>query len=211
MHARRIACLILGVWLGGSILIALIATQNFRSVNRILESPSSEVGDAVSRLGGVEAARLFLRHHVGEQNRFFFEHWEYVQIALGVGLFLLLLFGTHERKISLALSLAILAIPIATSFLLTPSIIALGRELDFVPQGEGLAHIRNQFRARHIAYSSVELVKLGLSVLLTVLLIRANGRRLHHPLDYDSTPRDRSASSIRESNSVRETSIRSSR
>ena len=39
MHFRRFACLLLGAWLAGILVMAMIATQNFRTVDRILLEP----------------------------------------------------------------------------------------------------------------------------------------------------------------------------
>src|SRR5215831_6530704 len=99
MHSRRLACLILGLWLAGGMFMAWVATENFRSVDRLMDSPNP-MASLEFRTLGPQASRLLLRYAASEQNRYFFETWETVQILLGVLFFFFLLFGTHEDKLS---------------------------------------------------------------------------------------------------------------
>lgn len=188
MHVSRIVCLLLGAWIGGSLFMSAVATQNFQSVNRTLESEEPEVQKAVGQLGGSEAARVFLRYHVGEQNRFYFVAWEYTQIALGGALLLVLVFGTHDRKWAIAISVLMLALVFVMRFSVTPSITALSRELDFLPAAAD-SPIRNQFRAWHTAYAAIEMTKLAAGILVAILFISASGsrraaKRTHDDLEY---------------------------
>ncbi len=176
MHVSRIACLLLGAWIGGSLFMSAVATQNFQSVTRTLGQAEPEVAEAVKLLGGPDAARVFLRYHVGEQNRFYFEAWEWVQIGVGCILFTLLLFGSHERKRVIALSVLMLALVLVMRVWVTPSITALSREMDFMPAARE-SPIRSQFRAWHTAYAVIEMVKLGTGLLVGILLVTGNGRR----------------------------------
>lgn len=182
MHVSRIACLMLGAWIGGSMFMSAVATQNFRSVERVLVSEEPGSQEAVNLLGGPDAARTFLRHHVGEQNRFYFVAWEYVQLGLGLALALLLLFGSHQRKRAIAVSVLMLAIVCAMRFSVSPAITSLGRELDFLPAAQA-ALIRNQFRAWHSAYAALEVTKLVFGAILAVILVAGNGYRRRLPAD----------------------------
>lgn len=182
MHVSRIACLMLGAWLAGSMFMSAVATQNFRSVDRTIERGEAETQQAIQLLGGPEAARVFLRHHVGEQNRFYFQAWEYVQLALGLALFLLLLFGSHQRKRVIATCALMLALVAVMRYSVTPSITALGRELDFLPAAQQ-SPIRNQFRAWHSAYAALEATKLLLGAAVAVMLVAGNGSRRRYAED----------------------------
>src|SRR5262249_53865574 len=84
MQTRYIACWLLGAWIAGSLFMIMVATQNFRSVDRLLAAP----GDATTQVAkmGHGEARTFLRYQVSEQNRWYFETWEKVQLALGIAL-----------------------------------------------------------------------------------------------------------------------------
>ena len=61
MHFHRLAALLLGAWLGGSVFMDMVATQNFRSVDRLLSAPPMQVAERIQVLGGHDAARVFLR------------------------------------------------------------------------------------------------------------------------------------------------------
>ena len=123
--------MLLGAWLAGSAFMSIVASQNFRSVDRLMNHSAPEVRSAVQALGGIESARLLLRHHVSEQNRWYYDSWEIVQLIGGLALFLLLLFGTLETKFTLLLPLMMIACVAVCHFVLTPEITTLGRLLDF--------------------------------------------------------------------------------
>src|SRR5436190_14977206 len=104
MHFRRFTCFLLGVWLGGIIMMSVVATQNFRTVDSILLDPSPGASPQLKTLGH-STARMLLRWQAGEQNRRLFEMWETGQIALAMAVLFVLLFGSTEGKYALALSL----------------------------------------------------------------------------------------------------------
>ena len=160
----------------------MVATQNFHSVDRLLAAPSPQAEERIQKMGGREAARVFLRYQVAEQNRWYFETWECVQIGLGLALFFVLLFGSLPDKLFLLLTLLMLAIVLVMRFFLTPEITQLGRVIDFVAPGVSAAD-RTRFWTFHGAYSASELVKIGLGLVLMVLLVRR--RRRSHPAEID--------------------------
>src|SRR5689334_13835082 len=43
MHFRRFAALLLGAWLAGCVFMDMVATQNFRSVDRMLAAPRAQI------------------------------------------------------------------------------------------------------------------------------------------------------------------------
>jgi len=149
----------------------MVATQNFRSVERLLAAPSPQLAERVKAMGGHDAARVLLRHQVAEQNRWYFETWEQVQIAMGVALLSMLLFGMARDGWLLGFTLMMLAIVLVAHFSLTPEITRLGRAIDFVPPGTS-SDDRARFWIFHGAYSASELIKLGIGVVLAVLLVR---------------------------------------
>lgn len=175
MHFRRLACFLLGAWIGGSLFMAFVATQNFRSVDRLLVAPSPSAAQHIQVLGH-DAARTFLRYQVSEQNRWYFETWEGFQLGLGLALFFLLLFGTDTGKIPLLLSLLMIVSVGVARFYLTPQIVHLGRLIDFVPADTGSPE-RSQFWTLHTEYSVLELVKWGLGFSLAAKLILRSRRK----------------------------------
>src|SRR6476646_9426198 len=82
MKIQHLTCALLGAWIAGSLFMIMVATQNFRSVDRLLAAPG-RAGAQVEKMGHAEA-RTFLRFQVSEQNRWYFETWENIQLALGL-------------------------------------------------------------------------------------------------------------------------------
>jgi hypothetical protein len=160
---RRFACLIAGAWLAASLFMAYVATQNFASVDRLLAQPAAQAGEHIRTLGA-ENARALLRYQVSEQNRWYFEHWETMQLALAL-VFLATLAGSGTRGWVLLAAALMLAIVVGQKFYLTPQIVSLGRLIDFVPIAPQTPE-RARFWSLHGAYSSTEVLKwlLGLAV-----------------------------------------------
>lgn len=158
-----------------------VAIFNFRSVDAVLEESngrtnSSTTQDMVKRLGGRGEANLFLRHHVAEQNRFYFENWGWVQIALGLALFGVLLFGSGGGKVAMGLTLVMVALVATAQFFVLPPIIGLGREVDFVPRDVPNL-LRDQLKTWHTTYSALEIGKLLIGLGLAVNLVVSRQRR----------------------------------
>ena len=153
----------------------MVAIQNFRSVDRLLDAPPPQLAERIASMGGHDGARVLLRHQVAEQNRWYFETWEQIQIALGTVLFVVLVFGAGRDRWMLVTTLAMLGIVLIMHFFLTPEITRLGRAIDFVPPGADSGD-RAHFWRLHGAYSGSELIKLALGIVLAALLVRRRKR-----------------------------------
>jgi hypothetical protein len=162
MKIPYFTCWLLGGWIAGSLFMILVATQNFRSVDRLLSAPAGAAAQ-IERMGRDEA-RAFLRYQVSEQNRWYFETWEKIQLALGLALLAVTL---RQGRLSLALATVMFALLLAQRFWITPEIVRIGRLIDFAPQ----APERQTFWMFHNAYSAVELAKLALGIFLSGRLI----------------------------------------
>jgi hypothetical protein len=180
MHFRRLACFLLGTWLAGGLFMATVATQNFRSVDRLLAKPAPPARQQVDKLGR-DSARSLLRYQVSEQNRLYFETWGLVESAIGLVLLLVLLFGSTEATFTLLLALLMLLIALLQRFVLTPEIVILGRVIDFVPAAQPSPE-RSHFWMLHATYSSIEVLKWGLGFVLTGRLLF---RRKHKADDFE--------------------------
>lgn len=179
MQFHRLAAFILGLWLGASILMDLVATQNFRSVNRVLSGSDLRFVEATKSAGGKEPTRLLLRYFAGETNRFLFENFEWSELLLGIVLLLVLLFSRSYQKLSMALCLGMLILVALQRFYLTPAITELGRALDF----GGIQ--TDRFKAVHSLYGGVELTKLALGLGMGVrLLIRRSADKKAFARDF---------------------------
>ena len=186
MHFRRLACLLLGGWLAGGFFMATVATQNFRSVDRLLAKPALPARLQVEKLGH-DAARTLLRYQVSEQNRFYFETWGIVEIAAGFALLMVLLLGSTESNLTLLLALLMLVIALLQRLVITPQIVILGRLIDFVPVAE-LSPERSRFWMLHGAYSGMEVVKWGLGLVLASRLLFRRTRRIKKVDDAEIAP-----------------------
>ena len=174
IHYRRLSALLLGAWLGASILTDIAVTQNFQTVDRFLEAPGNQVTSVDLNAIGHARERIILRRNAGEENNWIFLNWERVEFAIGAGLFLLLLFGERRlgerhRKSMLALSLVPLAIVAAEHFLLTSRITELGRIVDGLPATDSRY---KTFWTLHGLYSGLDILKMlamfGLAALLAI-------------------------------------------
>ena len=155
------------------ILTDCIAIQNFQSVNRFLADPGLAAIQDIHTLGP-DKTRVLLRHLAGEQNRFYFEQWEWVQLALGTSLLLLLVFGNRPPKVAILLTLIMLLIVLVQRAGLTPQITRLGRVLDYIPPATSSPD-RTLFWTLHNAYSAMEIAKLALGFFVAgSLMVRRN-------------------------------------
>ena len=111
--------------MAGSLFMILVATQNFRSVDRLLAAPGG-AAQRIEQMGSAEA-RTFLRYQVSEQNRWYFETWEKAQLVLGGVLLAVVWTGLRERRIFGVMAAAMFALLLVERFYLTPEIVRLGR------------------------------------------------------------------------------------
>lgn len=178
MHTRRFSMLILGVWIGLSIAMVFVAIHNFSGVDRLLEAPASQAAKTMAPLGH-DSARMLLRYQASELNRYYFETFGDVQIALAILFTVSLLFATNGNKPTLVLCGLIFLVVLFQRYWLTPEITYLGRLIDFVSR-EAPSQERARFWSFHNAFSALEMVKLGLlAVIGGRMLVRTDraGRR----------------------------------
>ena len=99
---RRLAALLLGAWLGASVLADVAVTQNFQTVDRFLQKPGSVSTLTALRDIPRDRERFLLRRNAAEENNWIFLNWERVELILGALLFLLLLFGERPQRLLMA-------------------------------------------------------------------------------------------------------------
>jgi hypothetical protein len=163
--------LLMGAWMMGSIVVAFVATQNFRTVDRVLSAPAE--ADLWRKLDGKisrEDARMILRHLASEMNRFYFRAWEGAQLLLGGLVLILLIRSDRSDVLTGSLVVALLVIVGVFILFLTPQIVALGRRLDFVSRTPPPPEYARFWRF-HITYTALEVVKLLLGGAVVVRLL----------------------------------------
>ena len=171
----RIAILLLGAWICGTVLMAVVATLNFRTVDRILTRTGAEASPTFEEIPE-KARRPALRHLASELNRLFFGAWGIAQLVLGGGVLALLFFQTPRGMTNIVLAGVLVALVLIAAAFLTPSMVAVGRQIEFLPRDNPPPHLAQQlatFGKLHAAYSSLDLLKLVLAVFLSVRLIRS--------------------------------------
>lgn len=183
MHFRRLACVLIGAWLGVSLFMAMVATQNFRSVDRLLQSPAPAAAQHINAMGQ-DAARAFLRYQVSEQNRWYFETWESIQIGLAVATLLVVLLAAASDRVALVTVFLMFAAVVVQKVVLTPNIVTLGRAIDFLAPDAPSAE-RTRFWLFHSAYSATEVAKWMLSLLLAAKFIFRSRRSGHTRREVD--------------------------
>jgi len=169
--------LIAGIWLGLTLAMLFVATENFRGVDRLLEAPAKEAAAAMQKLpAGMQ--RQLLRYQASEMNRYLFDWYGIAQIWLAAILLLNLLFATNGNKVALGLGAVLLALVVVERAVLFPEITYLGRLLDFVPRDLD-SPVRSRFWSFHKYFTGLEIAKLLLlgSVVVKTLVRREIRRR----------------------------------
>lgn len=180
---RRLAALLLGIWLGASVLTDIAVTQNFSTVDRFLAAPGDAATAATLNQLGRPQLRAILRRNAAEENNFLFTNFEWAELGMGFALFLILLFGDRPQKLMLGLSLAMFVIVAAERFLLTPQIVDLGRVIDTLPKTDPRY---NTFWMLHGAYSGLDILKMLLGAALAFRLsVRPAPDKDHFAKEYD--------------------------
>ena len=134
MHARRLACFLLGLWLAGGLFMAWVATQNFREVDRLLSRDNPAATLRLKPLGA--EARMTMRYQASEMNRWLFANWERAQLVFGTLFFFLMLFGSRENKFVLAGVLLLLLLMLLQRFVITPELVG-ARQADRLRAARG--------------------------------------------------------------------------
>lgn len=166
-----------------------LAVTNFKIVDQLLERPTSSLAAKQFQSMGYTQARLMMRHQAGEVNRYFFETWGWVQALMGAVVVGLLVFEVRSRWLRWMLGVAgaMLLLVLINQVVVTPTIVGVGRILDFNGPDKMLAE-RARFDSFHRAYSTLEIVKLVLGVGLLVMLSMHQGRRRRTGLDTIDEP-----------------------
>jgi hypothetical protein len=160
----------MGVWLTGTVAMAVVATENFYTIDRLLEGRANPVFAADIDKFGRDATREVLRYLSSELNRLYFQLWNVVQLAVGIlALWLVVkLPGANKPKWWIV---CMLAIVLFLTVLITPFILSVGRSIDFVPRDPPPAGLRT-FGLLHATYTVLDGIMLILGIVATVSLVK---------------------------------------
>ena len=148
---RRIAALVIGIWLGAGVFADIAVTQNFTTVDRFLATRTADTARA--------SERVLLRRNAGEENNFLFANWEITELFIGATLILLV---RRTGNLMPALAAAMLAIVAVQHFWLSPEITELGRQ----------DPVTARFWTLHGIYSGIEILKLAIGAGLALVTQR---------------------------------------
>ena len=175
MHARRLACFILGMWLAAGIAIAWLEREDFQTIQDVLSQPDPAVAERVKVLGAHETY-LLMGHVAAEQRQRTIRSWEDLQLVLGLGFFFFLLFGTREGKLSLAIALLLVGLVMLERLLLTPEALSLARIAGFAHNRAASAEEvrRTVLSSTHAGFEFAKWILEA--ALAAVLVVRRGGR-----------------------------------
>jgi hypothetical protein len=163
----------MGAWVAGTLIVFVIATQNFYTVDRLLTDSANAAFRAQVDSLGTARGRELLRYLSSELNRLYFQLWNGAQLALGV--VVLWLPGRSRQHVrSRNGVLVMVALVSVMTLWLQPEITSLGRSLDFVPRDPEPPGM-SRFWMLHAIYTTLEVCKLVLGVTVAVWLARTAG------------------------------------
>ncbi len=167
---RRLAILCMAVWLTGTLWMAVVATENFYTIDRLLEKQANPAfTTAVQKLGN-EDARFLMLYLSSELNRLFFQVWGLIQIGVGIlALWLIVALPRATKQKWMVVSM--LGICLLFAAIITPQIVSVGREIDFVVRDPAPPPLRT-FGLLHATYTVLDGIKLILGIIVTVALVR---------------------------------------
>jgi hypothetical protein len=160
----------MGVWLAGTIAMAVVATENFFTIDRLLDARANPGFAAAIDKFGHDSIRELLRYLSSELNRLYFQLWNLVQLAVGIlALWLVVkLPGANKLK---WLIVGMLAIVLFLTTFITPFILSVGRSIDFVPRDPPPDSLRT-FGLLHATYTVFDGIMLIIGVMATISLVK---------------------------------------
>jgi hypothetical protein len=168
--------LVLGVWLGGSVILGAVVAYNFSGVDDLFaRNPrlQEHAGFAPNDTDAKKSSLLWV--HSSELNRVFFEVWNRTQLVLG-GLAVLLAVLARVGRLPIVLLATATAMVGLIQLVLEPQIVELGRQLDFLPRHPPPPMLED-FQRHHGFYFAAESLRFGLVCLAALMLVVSAMRR----------------------------------
>ncbi len=167
---QGISIAVLSLWVGWTLFMWFAATRSFRTTDLVLKSPPPEFSRIAPGLSP-ESTREMLRYVASEINRTYFRAYGWGQIALGSVLLLLFLFKTPRDTFGLVVVAGMLFIVLILTLGVMPQIIALGRNIDFLPRTPAPADYQ-RFWKMHMTFTGLDSAKLlaGLALLVRMIV-----------------------------------------
>lgn len=160
----------MAVWLSGNLLMMVVATQNFFTIDRLIaDSPNETFNSTVAAMQN-PSAREMLRYLSSELNRLYFQYWNLAQLPLGIAA-LWLVSGLPGSKYPTWEIVSMLLVVLFLMVFITPPVLRIGRILDFVPRDPAPQQMRT-FGLLHTTYTVFSVINLVLGILVTLWIQR---------------------------------------
>jgi len=156
----------MAIWLSGSVFIAVVATQNFYTIDRLIDQSPDDVFRVVVETMENPTARDLLRYLSSELNRLYFQYWNLAQLPVGI-IALRLVSSIPKSRLATLGIVAMLIVVLFLMVFITPPILSIGRTLDFVPRNPPPPELRT-FGLLQATYSALTVVNVVLGVLVTL-------------------------------------------
>jgi len=168
--ARNLLLWLLGGWFFLSVTMAFVASANFRALD---PAHLRQVDQIYAEIPAAER-RVDLRYAASEINRYLFSVYSAVHVVVAAAAFALLwLVRLPPRRrlwIAAALGLALVFAIVFVAWF-TPTMVALGREIDFLARDPAPPPVL-RFYQLHQVNVTMEMIKLVLLGAVTVALVR---------------------------------------
>ncbi|MFB3921373.1 MAG: DUF4149 domain-containing protein [Terriglobia bacterium] len=171
-RTRLLAIVILSTWVAMTVCMWFAASGSFATLNRILRESGSQFTEAAKPLTA-DQTRVLMRYLTSEINRSYFHAYGWAQLVLGGILLGLLLRQVPRSSFNLVFAGAMLMLAAVLTLYITPEIVNLGRQMDFVPRNPPPPEM-GRFRTLHTVFTGLDGAKLlsGLVLLGRLLLPR---------------------------------------
>ena len=160
----------MAMWLMGTVGVAIVATQNFYTIDRLLESQSNPSFSAAVKVLGPEESREVLRYLSSELNRLYFQYWNLAQLPIGIFVLWMVVQFPASGWLKWYV-VAMLGVVLFLTTVITPQMLYVGRQLDFIPRDPPPPGLRT-FGLLHAAYSLLDGILLILGTLVTMRLMK---------------------------------------
>ena len=177
MNNRRLVCVLLGVWISALLTLTLVQQLNLRLADQLIASPMVGGAHKAIQQFGRAPAGWMLHYQAGELNRSLLEGWGFVEILISLTVFAILLFGTSVGRVHLSIAALLFFIAAGVHFLVTPTIVGVGRGLEFTLP-DALPPQWNQLRTFTGTYSIFVALRVVLLAVLTALMVSWRGKKV---------------------------------
>lgn len=175
MHYFRLAALLTGAWVAGSVFHLTSRWVSGETVQAMVWQPRPEVAKLTVNLEP-KALGLVMRHVAAEVNRRVTRYWELAQILLGLALLATLFFGPDGKRYTLVLCMLMLGSVLFLRWFISSEIRALTPAADFVLDTEESLP-RDRLRSLETGYQIIDTVKIALGLTLGFGLVKRSRRR----------------------------------